>query len=141
MKEVMKKIILKSKIISKLSYIKIWEDLNEKKFKKALKKIEITGEDGISILKLNYIITKNGITLSVSNSLFDLSEKELNKLIKESYKVARIEDKKHYPEIIKSLWDLGYKVIPLDNLFYVNLEENIEIEFDESITIKTEDIN
>jgi len=136
----MKKIILKSKIISKLNYIKIWEDLNEEKFKKALKKIEIVGEDKVSILKLNYIITKNGVILSGSNSLFDLSKKELNKLIKESYKIVRIKNKEYYPEIIKSLWDSGYKVIPLDDCFYVNLEENVEIEFEESI-FKTEDIN
>lgn len=134
----MKRIILKPKIISKLKFVKIWEDLDEKKFEKALKKIEI--KNGIEILKLNYIITKTGITLSGSNSLFKISEKELKELIKNTHKLVKIESEEHYPGIVRCVWDLGYEVIPLDNYIYVNLEENIEMDYDDLIVIKSEDI-
>ena len=96
----MRKIILKSKIITKLDYIKLWENLDEAKFEKVLKKIEIAGEDGVSVLKLNYIITKKGVSLSKTNSLFHLSENELKKLIKETHKVIKIENKDFENELI-----------------------------------------
>ena len=128
------------KIITKLNYVKLLKDLDETKFEKALKKIEIIGKDRISILKLNYIITKKGVTLSRTNSLFHLDENELKKLIKKTHKVIKIKNKEHYTSVLRSLWNSGYKVIPLDNLLYVNLTENFELEYEHSIFISSQDI-
>lgn len=135
-----KKIILKSKIINKLNEIKVWDELDENKFKKSLRKIKVTGKDGITELVLHYIITKKHITLSASHSLFELSEKELKDLIKKDYKVAKVKDKESYLDLIRHLWDAGIEVIPLDDVFYLKTDENVDLELEGSIIAQTQDI-
>lgn len=114
--------------------------MDEESFESFLYKIEI--EKNEKIFKLNYIVTKKGISISGTHSLFELSNKELKTLIKDSYKVAYLKEEyiELHNDIILNLLQSGFNIIPLDDCIFIKTDENIEIEYDDSITIQTEDI-
>lgn len=138
----MKKILIKSKVINKLNFINVWEKMDEEKFEKSLIKVEVTDKESLVVYKLNYIATNKNITISGTHSLFGLSLKEIKSIIKEEYKIVYTDKfKDYYPSIIKELTNCGYTIIPLDDMFFVKLEENIEIEFDDiDLSVITVDI-
>ena len=139
----------KTELKSKLKNIRYWKKLNLPIFADKLVKIEVKNIKNIEIdrevknkLHLEYLVTNTFIGFNEKHDLYRLSKDELETLIKDQYKLIKIESLTDYSqrkEIIKRLVENSHKVIPLDDEIYVETSEEMNISID-NIVLLSEDI-